>query len=224
MLSVHYRFAGRLRPSQPRKPVPGTTNGIPCSFKLNLGQLPLGRISRYDFHFELSCHFQLLLARSTSRRSNKNGKYERHGHQSRDQIECLDVVSIDLPQISEQVRSERGGEGPRQHHQAENGSHVPRTKIIGRERRSNSVRSAIAHHDNESNNSQYRKGRNAVVSPEENRLDQVHREKCGLTRRQIGYPGPKNAADSIPNTDHADEAGSCRRTRLAHLLKYGRRL
>src|ERR1700674_5070281 len=94
-----------------------------------------------NYLFRIDSTLELLFHRivPASGRSNKNGKYERRGHQSRNKIKGLDVVSIRLPQISEQVRSESGGECPRQHHQSENGSHVPGPKIISRERRSNSI-------------------------------------------------------------------------------------
>src|ERR1700730_11973643 len=107
------------------------------------------------FHVDSTLDLLFHRAVSASGRSNKNWKYECRGHQPRNEIKGLDVVSIALPQISEQVRSDCGGECPRQHHQSENGSHVPRPKIISGKRRSNTISASIAHHQDERNNAQY---------------------------------------------------------------------
>src|ERR1700730_10670895 len=109
----------------------------------------------YLFRIDSTLDLPFQRTMAASGRSNKNRKYECRGHQSRNEIKGLDVVPIRLSEISEQVRSDRGGECPRQHHQSENGSHVPRPKIISRQRRSNAISAPIAHHHDECNNAQY---------------------------------------------------------------------
>src|ERR1700674_2324284 len=116
-------------------------------------RLSLDRISRNRFHFQSTSGLLFLCTVPTSGWINKNGKYKCSGHQSRNEIKGLIVVSIDLSQISEQQRSKGGGKCPWQHHQAENGAHVSGPKIIGRERRGNAISAPIAHHQDECNNS-----------------------------------------------------------------------
>src|SRR5580692_7331974 len=85
---------------------------------------------------------------------NKNGKDECGGHQARDEIEGLVVVPVDLPQIGEKQRSKNGGECPWQHHQTENRADVARSEIVSREGRSDAIRAAVAHHEDECDNCQ----------------------------------------------------------------------
>src|ERR1700680_1205079 len=79
-------------------------------------RLHIDSISRNRFHIESTTGLLFLCTVPASRWINKNGKYECGGHQSRNEVKGLIVVSIDLPQISEQQRSEGGGECPWQHH------------------------------------------------------------------------------------------------------------
>src|SRR5579864_1771617 len=84
----------------------------------------------FRFRIEGGASRVFVSASTSARRMNKNGKKKRGGHQSRNEIEGLVVISVDLAQIREQVRPCCGRKSPGQHHQAENGSHVPRPKII----------------------------------------------------------------------------------------------
>jgi hypothetical protein len=110
----------------------------------------------YFFHIESAFDLLFLGAVPVSGGNNKNGKDERGGHQARNEIESLGVVSIDLPQVSEEQRSKDGGERPGQHHQTENGANVPRPEIVSRECRSNAIRAPVAHHEDECDDSQNR--------------------------------------------------------------------
>jgi hypothetical protein len=64
-------------------------------------QLTLDLISRDRIRFELTYSLLLLFTIPAPRWSNKKGKDERNGHQPRNKVEGLGVVSVDLPQISE---------------------------------------------------------------------------------------------------------------------------